>query len=130
MTNKDTVVAFFDVAANAGAAVEALKAAGIAAADIDRNDPDNAAGRMAEATTTLGGGDGFWSRLFGGKTTREQNLAFDRTFRDAVTIVTVTLRDAERDTDHVMDILEEQDPVDVYERAVATSPAPRSATAR
>ncbi len=119
---QETIVAVFDTAAQAGAAVEALRGAGVAAADIERHAGGAAASRVAAAATGSAA-VGFWSRLFAGQTTAEQNLVYERTTQAGGEVLTVTLQDAERDADRVMDILERHDPVDVHERATRDAAA-------
>jgi hypothetical protein len=58
-----TIVAVFDTAAHAAAAVEALKAGGFAATDISMFDRDRLAG--GRGATNLRE-PGVWRRLFGG----------------------------------------------------------------
>ena len=58
-----TIVAVFDTAAHAAAAVEALKAGGFAAADISVFDRDRLTGGRGDANARE---PGLWHRLFGG----------------------------------------------------------------
>ncbi len=113
---QETIVVVFDTAARAGEAVEALEAAGVPAAAIERHAAGAAASRAAGATGTASS-VGFWTRLFADQTTAEQNIVYERVTQAGGEVLTVALQDAERDGDRVMDILEQHHPVDVHERA-------------
>ena len=111
---QETLVAVFDAASQADAAASALISGGVRAADIERH----AATALAAPQTAADAG-GFWNALFGGETTMGQNTVYDRVVRAGGEVMTVLLRDGERDADPVMTILAAYHPVDVVERAAS-----------
>ena len=115
---QETLVAVFDIAAQADAAVIALVREGIAAGDIERH----ATAALTSSISTPAGGSGFWNTLFGGETSREQNQVYDRTVRAGGEVMTVLMD--ERDADRIMTILEPFGPVDVAERAASYGSVP------
>ena len=110
---QETLVAVFDIGAQADAAIIALVKEGVAAGDIERH----ATAALTSPISTPAGGDGFWNTLFGGETSHEQNQVYDRTVRAGGEVMTVLMD--ERDADRVMTILEPFGPVDVAERAAS-----------
>lgn len=107
----ETIVAVYDSAAHAEAAVAALKAAGA---------PDNAITMHAEsangATAATQPDQGFWSRLFG--TEPDSTAAvYDRSLKGGSTVVTV--QSPEGDVARVVQILESHHPVNMEERAAS-----------
>ncbi len=110
---QETLVAVFDVGAQADAAVVALVREGIAAGDIERH----ATAALTSSISTPADAGGFWNTLFGGETSHEQNQVYDRTVRAGGEVMTVLMD--ERDADRVMTILEPFGPVDVAERAAS-----------
>ena len=110
---QETLVAVFDTLDDADAAVVALVGSGVRVEDIERH----AAACLAASTDQPGGA--FWTTLFGGETTREQDAVYDRTVRAGGDVVTVLLDDGDRDAGPVMTVLERYRPVDVAERAAS-----------
>ena len=121
--SEETIVAVFDTAAHADAAVADLKNARV---------PDSAISRHAEdmsGTTGTGGvatgssmdsstagssrQQGFWSSLFGGSTTDEP--VYDRSMTSGGSVVVV--KSPTENVDAVVAILEKHNPVDLDERA-------------
>ena len=123
---QETLVAVFDGAAQADAAVAALVREGVGSGDIERH----ATAALTGSVQAPGDGSGFWNTLFGGETTPEQNAVYDRTVRAGGEVITVLMQDGERDADRIMTILERFGPVDVAERAASherVSPVPVAA---
>lgn len=125
---QETLVAVFDTAADAQAAVHALAGAGVAPADIERHAQHALRAQVSPPATTASRG-GFWGALFGGETTTEQNTVYDRTVQSGGDVVTVVLHDSARDGDRVMTILERFGPVDVNARAASYRTAAATPTA-
>ena len=121
---EETLVAVFDVGAQADAAVMALVKEGIAANHIERHATAALTNSMSSPT-----GDGsFWSALFGGETSQEQNEVYGRTVRAGGEVMTVLMD--ENDADRIMTVLEQFGPVDVAERAASyglAAPPPSAA---
>ena len=111
---EETLVAVFDTVAAADAAVVALVRQGFRLGEVERH--ANAALAIPAGPAE---GSGFWSALFGGETTAEQNMVYDRTVRAGGDVVTVLLHDGERDADRVMAALERFGPIDVAGRAAS-----------
>lgn len=109
--HEETLVAVFDVGAQADAAVMALVKGGVATGGIERH----ATAALTSPLSSSAGGNGFWSTLFGGETSQEQNEVYERTVRAGGEVMTVLMD--ERDADHIMTILEQFGPIDVAERA-------------
>src|SRR5262245_65195816 len=74
-----TIVAVFDTAAHADAAVEALKAGGFAAADISVFDRDRLAGGREAANLRE---PGVWRRLFGGNLYQHEARVYGQAVED------------------------------------------------
>ncbi len=110
---EETLVAVFDGAARADAAIVALVGAGVRRDDVERH----AGAARASSTSGPAGGAGFWATLFGGATTHGQNAVYDRTVGAGGEVITVLMQDGERDADRLMTILERFGPVDVAECA-------------
>lgn len=131
---QETLVAVFDHAAHANAAVDELERSGVATSDIERHAREALGVNGSTAPEAARSGD-FWRYLFGDATTPGQNAVYDRVVHAGGEVVTVLLRDSERDADRVMLIIERYGPVDVSERAASygaapagTSEAPAAAT--
>lgn len=110
----ETIVAVYDTASHAEAAVTALKSAGV---------PEDAISSHAATQSTSGAvttsvapvrEKGFWSNMFGGEPDHD-TAVYDRSLEGGSTVVTVNAQEAHVDT--VMDILESHHPVDIDERA-------------
>ena len=122
MPNDETIVAVFDTAAHAAAAVQDLKTAGIPDANITQHAGGSSAGMpgMTGAATTGEPGQepGFWASLFGAEPEHGHDTAvYDRSMQGGSTVVTV--RGSATHLDQVLDILERHNPIDIDERAAA-----------
>ncbi len=110
---EETIVAIYDTAAHAQAAVSDLRAANV---------PENAisvqAGGMTSATSATSMApvqeQGFWSSLFGGEPDHD-TAVYDRSVQGGSSVVTVRVPD--QHVDSVLQILESHHPVDIDERA-------------
>ncbi len=114
--NEETVVAVFDTAEHAAAAVADLTNAGVSAANISQHRQGSTA--MGTASTVSGTGEkpGFWASLFGAEPEHVHDTnVYDRSMASGATVVTVKASEAHMDD--VMDILERHNPVDIDERA-------------
>ena len=110
---EETIVAVYDTAAHADAAIRDLKAAHV---------PSNAISSHAQGTTTgistaaaPTHEPGFWASLFGGESSDTTTLA--RSVESGSTVVTVKV--PEHDVARVGEILERHDPIDFDERAAS-----------
>lgn len=115
---EETLVAVFDVGAQADAAVMALVKEGVAAGHIERH----ATAALTSSMSSPTGGGNFWSTLFRGETSQEQNEVYERTVRAGGEVMTVLMD--EHEADRIMTILEQFGPVDVAERAASYGLAP------
>ena len=108
----ETIVAVYDTAAHADAAVASLKAAG-----VPQNAISSHAGASSGTTTTTAAPareQGFWSNLFGGEPDHD-TAVYDRSLAGGSTVVTV--KAPATHNAKVMEILESHDPIDIDERA-------------
>ncbi len=141
MPNDETIVAVFDTAAHASAAVQDLKSAGVPDADITQHAGGATAGASGMTTGTTSAEprqeQGFWASLFGADPEHDRDTAvYDRSMQGGSTVVTV--RGAGSHLDQVLDILERHNPIDIDERAAsyglaqtgAVAPAAAGVTAR
>ncbi len=105
---EDTIVAVYDTAEHAQAAIAALGAAGVpeSAISVHANGGAPAAGQPHE--------QGFWSSLFGGEPDHD-TAVYDRSVQGGSSVVTV--RVPEEHIAQVMQILEAHHPIDIDERA-------------
>ncbi len=110
----ETIVAVYDTAAHAEAAVRDMLAANV---------PQSAISQHADTTdvstgtvTETGHEKGFWSSLFGGEPDHDSSV-YDRSLRGGSTVVTVKVPEAH--VASVMQILESHNPVDIDERAAS-----------
>ncbi len=112
--SEETIVAVFDTAAHADAAVADLKTARVPDSAISRH-AEGASGTTGTAETATGtsSGSGFWSSLFGGSTTDEP--VYDRSMTSGGSVVVV--KTPTENVDSVVAILEKHNPVDLDERA-------------
>ncbi|EWY37150.1 hypothetical protein N825_21420 [Skermanella stibiiresistens SB22] len=107
----DTIVAVYDTAADADAAVRDLKAANIPADAISRHD-----GVSQDSTSEAAPREeGFWASLFGGGS--DDDSVYERSLSSGSSLVTV--RASGPRADEVTEILERHGPVDIDERASA-----------
>ena len=113
----ETVVAVFDTAAHAEAAVNDLIAAGVPSNSIEHyaQTAENTAGSRLGGATEETGHQGFWAWLTGGsEVTQEHHALYDQSIRSGGTVVTVVADETQ--IDDVNDILIRHDPIDLDER--------------
>jgi uncharacterized protein (TIGR02271 family) len=114
----ETIVAAFDTATNAKAAVKALKAGGFADADISMFDED----RLASSKKAVKEA-GLWSRLFGDDDMYKHEAAvYGQTVEQGGAVVSARVMDNE--VAHALGILDIHRPLDVHDRAVTSGIAP------
>lgn len=110
-----TIVAVYDTAAHAEAAVQALEAANVPSSAISRHSQN---GTTSGATTTaapaVGEERGFWSSLFGAEPDHD-TAVYDRSMASGATVVTVKVPEDHHES--VAAILESHSPIDIDERA-------------
>ncbi len=110
----ETIVAVYDTAPHAEAAVQDLLAANVPQSAIHRHATEGSyAG--AGGTATPAASQGFWSNLFGGESATDQAV-YDSTLSKGGSVVTVTGVPG-HDFEAVMAILERHNPIDIDERA-------------
>ena len=116
MTNQ-TIVAVYDTASQAAAAVRDLDNAGVPSDGIAQH----AANRTTSEVAMPAGPDrkpGFWASLFGGEPEREYDTTvYDRSLESGSTVVTVQV--SEQELSKVTEILERHSPIDIDERAAS-----------
>jgi len=111
----ETIVAVFDTAAHAAAAVRDLETAGVPSDAITQHSGGGTAGTTA-STTTGTQGQGFWASLFGAEPEQGYDTAvYDRSMQGGSTVVSV--KAPEQSMTQVMEILERHNPVDIDDRA-------------
>jgi uncharacterized protein (TIGR02271 family) len=113
MMNEETIVAVFDTAAHADAAVRDLEGANVPASAISRHPSTTG---TAATTTGAPRETGFWSSLFGGEPDHGTTV-YDRSVESGSHVVTVKVSD--HHIDNVTSILERHNPVDIDERAAS-----------
>lgn len=113
----ETIVAVFDTAAHAEAAVKALRAGGFADADISVFDED----RLASGKKTIDE-PGLWQRLFGDDVYEHEAAVYRATIDRGGVVVSARVLDSE--VAHAIAILNLHRPVDVHDRAVTSGIAP------
>jgi uncharacterized protein (TIGR02271 family) len=114
----ETIVAAFDTAPHAKAAVKALKAGGFADADISMFDED----RLASSKKAVKEA-GLWSRLFGDDDMYKHEAAvYGQTVEQGGAVVSARVMDNE--VAHALGILDIHRPLDVHDRAVTSGIAP------
>ena len=117
----ETVVAVFDTAAHAEAAIKALKAEGFADADISLFDEARLkAGKAAIAAGVREAG--LWHRLFGRDVHQHEAAVYGQTIEEGGVVVSARVLDSE--VAHAIAILDLHRPVDVHDRAVTSGIAP------
>lgn len=128
--NQQTIVAVYDTAAHADAAVRDLEIAQVPASAISRHTRDD---MMPEAGASPTGAPvrekGFWNSLFGGEPDHDTTV-YDRSLESGSTVVAVKV--LEQHFDRISAILEQHDPIDIDERAASygtTETTTRTATA-
>lgn len=120
----ETIVAVFDTAAHAAAAVQDLVGAGVPSNAITQHSSSTAGGTASTgmgatgtgATGAAGQGQGFWSSLFGAEPEQGYDTAvYDRSMQGGSTVVSV--KAPETSMTQIMEILERHNPVDIDDRA-------------
>ena len=143
----ETIVAIYDTAAHANAAISDLKTAGVPEGAISLHTGTNTmsgtqsgmvpgtASTMAAGTTGMSSDvastqpvreKGFWSSLFGGETEAD-SAVYDRSLESGSTVVTV--RSPDEHVTRVMEILESHNPIDIDERTAGYGLTPTTTTA-
>ena len=113
--NEQTLVAVYDTSEHADAAVRDLKAANVPADAISQHAKSGStSGNMGTTMAYPVREQGFWSSLFGGEPDHD-TAVYDRSIESGSTVVTV--RVPAEHFDRVSAILEQQDPIDLDERA-------------
>ncbi len=107
-----TIVAAFDTATHAQAAVDALKAGGFHADDISMFDKNWAGLREP----------GLWQRVFGGGQAKHEADVYSQSLDRGGMVVSVRVPDSE--VAHATGILDIHRPIDVHDRAITTGIAP------
>jgi hypothetical protein len=110
--NYQTIVAAFDTAAHARAAVDALKSGGFHADDISVLDKDEVGRRQP----------GLWGRMFGGGLHEHEAEVYNQALERGGVVVSVRVPDSE--VAHATGILDIHRPIDVHDRAITTGIAP------
>jgi uncharacterized protein (TIGR02271 family) len=117
----ETLVAVYDTAAHAEAAVRALKAAGFHDSDISVFDGERLkAGKAALSANVKE--TGLWNRLFGTDVYEHEAAIYGQTIQDGG--VVISLRVPESEVAHASAVLDIHRPVDVHDRAVTSGIAP------
>ena len=117
----ETLVAVYDTAPHAEAAVKALKAAGFDESDISMFD----SARLKAGRTSLSPGvrdAGLWHRLFGTDVHEHEANIYGQTVEDGGVVISVRVPESE--VAHASAVLNIHRPVDVHDRAVTTGIAP------
>ena len=129
----ETIVAVFDTAPHAAAAVQDLVSAGVPSNAITQHSSSTAGGTAttstgATGTGAAGQGQGFWSSLFGAEPEQGYDTAvYDRSMQGGSTVVSVKAPEASMT--QIMDILEKHNPVDIDDRAATYGSTLTGATA-
>ena len=111
----ETIVAVFDTAAHAAAAVQDLESAGVPSNAIIQHSASASAGSTS-TTAAPAPEKGFWASLFGADPEQGSDIAvYDRSMQSGSTVVSV--KAPEQSLTQVMEILERHNPVDIDERA-------------
>src|SRR6516162_4571297 len=117
----ETVVAVFDTAAHAEAAIKALKAGGFADADISLF--DDARLKAGKAAIAAGVREArLRHRLFGRDVHQHEAAVYGQTIEEGGVVVSARVLDSE--VAHAIAILDLHRPVDVHDRAVTSGIAP------
>jgi uncharacterized protein (TIGR02271 family) len=114
--NEEIIVAVYDTEAHAAAAVRDLEAAHVPPEAISRHAGTGSASGSAVSGANSGGGQGFWSSLFGGEPDHD-TAVYDRSLESGSSVVTVRVPDEH--VDGVTRILERHQPIDIDERAAS-----------
>jgi stress response protein YsnF len=117
----ETIVAVFDTALHAQAAVDALKAGGFHEDDISVFDNDRLTAGTASVATGLKEA-GLWHKMFGGSVYKHEAAVYGQTVADGGNVVSLRVLDSE--VAHATAILDLHRPIDVHDRAVTSGIAP------
>ena len=110
-----TIVAVYDTAAHAEAAVQALEAANVPSSAISRHSQGGTTSAGAQTAAPAAGEErGFWSSLFGAEPDHD-TAVYDRSMASGATVVTVKVPEDHHES--VAAILESHNPIDIDERA-------------
>ncbi len=110
-----TIVAVYDTAAHAEAAVRALEAANVPSSAISRHSQQGTmSGTTTSAAPAAGEERGFWSSLFGAEPDHD-TAVYDRSMASGATVVSVKVPEDHHES--VAAILESHSPIDIDERA-------------
>ena len=110
-----TIVAVYDTAAHAEAAVMALEAANVPSSAISRHSQQGTtSGTTITAAPAAGEERGFWSSLFGAEPDHD-TAVYDRSMASGATVVSVKVPEDHHES--VAAILESHNPIDIDERA-------------
>ncbi len=110
-----TIVAVYDTAASAEAAVRALEAASVPSSAISRHSQQGSlSGSTATSVPAAGEERGFWSSLFGSEPDHD-TAVYDRSVAGGSTVVSVRVPEDHHES--VAAILEQHNPIDLDERA-------------
>ncbi len=118
--NEETIVAVYDTAEHAAAAVRDLESGGVPSSAISQHAGGSTGLTESSGTTTVDKPreQGFWSSLFGGEPEYEHDTTvYDRSLQGGSTVVTV--RGSSEDLTQALDILERHNPIDIDERAAS-----------
>ena len=107
----ETIVAVYDTATHAEAAIAGLKAAGVPDTTISMH---AGSGSVTGTTAAPAREPGFWSNLFGGEPDHD-TAVYDRSMASGSTVVSV--QSPETHIARVTEILESHHPIDIDERA-------------
>ena len=118
----ETIVAVFDTAEHARAAVSALKAGGFHDEDLSIVDRSRFEGGGSGAASEGTREPGLWGRLFGGDVYKHEADVYGQTVQEGGTVV--SLRVPNNEVAHATGILDLHHPIDVHDRAVTSGIAP------
>jgi uncharacterized protein (TIGR02271 family) len=111
----ETIVAVFDTAANADAAVRDLENAGVPSSSIKRYAKGDTPAPVT-AASSAGQKQGFWAWLLGKEDTSSYDRTlYDRTIESGGTVVTVIVD--QNEADRVVSVLDAHSPANLEERA-------------
>ncbi len=114
----ETIVAVYDTAAHAEAAIADLQAAGVPDSAISRHAEAGSVSAVTTGARTAAGAPmrepGFWATLFGGEPDHD-TAVYDRSIEGGSTIVSVSAPEAHQE--RILEILESHHPVDIDDRA-------------
>ena len=111
LMESETIVAVYDTAAHADAAIADLRSANVPESSISRHTGTPGGATSAPPVRE----QGFWSSLFGGSADHDESV-YDRSL-DTGSSVVIVKGTPSHDIDAVMAILERHSPIDIDERA-------------